>query len=623
MNAPAINRKIRDRADVRVLEAATRDGYLPVASTWEMLARARDLFGDRTAFRFLETGVPGGPSADLSHADLFARVTQAANLFTDLGVGPDDAVAMLAPNIPEAHFALWGGEAAGRACPVNNLLNTDHIVDLVEAAGAKVLVALGPDPDLDIWNKALEVRDRAPGLNALLSIGGAQDGAEDFATAIAGYPADRLTSGRRIGPGDIASCFHTGGTTGAPKLALHTHGNELHVSWSACLMLDVRPEDSAINGFPLFHVAGSMVFGTALLAGGASVVLPTRLGMRHPDIVARYWEHVAEHRISILPAVPTVLAALLSQPVPETDMSSVRGLIIGGSPLPTEMADTFEERFGIPVRNVFGMTESSGIIAMEPFHAPARVGGSCGLPLPHTEVIAAAFDGPDSVDVSRPMPAGETGVLAARGGNVSPGYTDAARNPGAFTDDGWLISGDLGHVDGNGYVFVTGRSKDVIIRGAHNIDPAMVEEMVNRHPAVEMSAAIGQPDAYAGELPVVYVALKPGTAATEEEILAFVAPLIAERPAVPKRVHILPGLPQTALGKVFKPALRLQSIERVFGEALAPLRDDGVTVAVTGQQSAAGLSVHVSLGGAGDDTMERARSLLRGFPVDYRVEVSA
>ena len=311
-------------------------------------------------------------------------------------------------------------------------------------------------------------------------------------------------------------------------------------------MFHIRPDDMAINGFPLFHVAGSMVFGLSLLAGGAGLLLPTRLGVRHPDVIAHYWEHVAEHRVSFLSAVPTLLAALLSQPYPEADISCVRRMVIGGSPLPTEMADAFEETYGIPVRNAFGMTESAGIVTIEPYLAPARVRGSCGLPLPHTEVIAAAL-GPDGADVSKPVPTGETGVIAVHGPNVSPGYTDRKRNAGTFTEDGWLISGDLGHLDENGYVYVTGRSKDVIIRGAHNIDPAMVEEIVNRHPAVEMSAAVGQPDAYAGELPVVYVALKPDMPATEEEILAFVTPLIAERPAVPKRVHILPDLPQTAL----------------------------------------------------------------------------
>ena len=613
---------IRNRDDVRALEAATRDGFLPVASTWELLARGRDLYGDRIALRLLETGLPGGPAVDLSHADLFARVTAAANLFADLGVGPDDAVALLAPNIPEAHFALWGGEAAGRACPINNLLNADHIVDLVRAAGAKVLVALGPDPALEIWDKALEVRDRVPALNAVLSIGGAQDGAEDFAAALAGYPADRLVSGRAIGAGDIASCFHTGGTTGAPKLALHSHRNELHVAWSARAMFDIVPDDAIINGFPLFHVAGSMVYGLAVLAGGGRIVLATRTGMRNPDIVAHYWQHVADNRITLLSAVPTVLATLLAMPAPEADISCVRRLTIGGSPLPTEMADAFEERFGIPVRNIFGMTESAGIIAMEPCRAPARVPGSCGLPLPHTEVIAARF-GPDGADVSQPMPAGETGVLAVRGPNVSPGYTDSQRNAGTFTEDGWLISGDLGHIDGNGYVHVTGRSKDVIIRGAHNIDPGMIEEMVNRHPAVAMSAAIGQPDAYAGELPVVYVVLKPGMDASESDILAFATPLIAERPAVPKRVHILPDLPQTALGKVFKPALRLRSIERVFGEALAPLAEEGIGVSVTGAQSSAGLSARVVLqGAAAESARTRAKALLRDFPVAHEIAVA-
>lgn len=620
--------KIRSREDVRAVERETMDGFLPVSNTWEMFARGRDLFGDRPAMRFMETGLPGGPVQDYSHADVFARVTQAANLFTDMGVGPTDAVAMLAPNMPTAHFALWGAEAAGRICPLNNLLNTDHLVELVEAAGAKVLVALAPDPDLDIWQKALEIRDRVPGLNAVLSMGGAQglgqDGADDFAAAMSGYPSDRLTSGRVIRSDDIAAYFHTGGTTGAPKLAQHTHRGELHTSWSAKLMYDVRPEDVIINGFPLFHVAGSFVYGSAILIGGGCLLLPTRLGMRNLDVVSNYWRLIEAHDVSILAAVPTVMATLLTKPADGIDISLVRALITGGSPLPSALAQAFEDMFGIPVRNVLGMTESSGLVTIEPVHAPARVAGSCGLPMPHTEVIAAAVTR-DGVDVSQPQPPGETGVIALRGPHVSPGYTDPARNPGTFTDDGWLISGDLGHIDEDGYVSVTGRSKDVIIRGAHNIDPAMIEDVVDRHPAVAMSAAIGQPDAYAGEVPVVYVTLKPGTpnqsmAATEADILAYAAPLIAERPAQPKRVHIIDAMPQTAVGKIYKPTLRLQSLERVFTEALTPLADAGTAVRVEGQDHGGVLSAQVVLTGAkASSVAEEAARLLRDFPVAHDI----
>ena len=217
MNAPATNRKIRDRADIKALEAATGDRYLPVASTWELLARGRDLYGDRPAFRFLESGVPGRPAVDISHADLFARgdpggqpVRRSRRRAGRCGrhAGAEHSGGAFRPVGRRGGRARLSGQQSAQYRPYRGI---------VEAAGAKVLVALGPDPDLDIWSKALEVRDRVSGLNAVLSIGGAQDGAEDFAAAIAGYPADRLTSGRTIGQGDIASCFHTGGTTGAPK----------------------------------------------------------------------------------------------------------------------------------------------------------------------------------------------------------------------------------------------------------------------------------------------------------------------------------------------------------------------------------------------------------------------
>jgi fatty-acyl-CoA synthase len=183
------------------------------------------------------------------------------------------------------------------------------------------------------------------------------------------------------------------------------------------------------------------------------------------------------------------------------------------------------------------------------------------LALPFTQVQAVAEDG-------RVCAPGETGVLRLRGPNVSPGYTDARRNAGTFTEDGWLISGDIGHVDAQGRIFVTGRAKDVIIRSSHNIDPGLIESALLKHPDVLMAAAVGAPDEYAGELPVAFVALRPGAQLDAKALSAFVEPHIPERPAVPKYIDVLPSIPMTAVGKVYKPALRAMAIERVIRERL-------------------------------------------------------
>jgi fatty-acyl-CoA synthase len=153
-------------------------------------------------------------------------------------------------------------------------------------------------------------------------------------------------------------------------------------------------------------------------------------------------------------------------------------------------------------------------------------------------------------------------VLRVRGPNVGPGYTDSRRNAGTF-EGGWLVSGDLGHVDAQGRVFVTGRAKDLIIRSSHNIDPGSIEEALLMHPAVQMAAAVGEPDEYAGEVPVAFVVLKPGAGVDATELARFAAERIAERPAVPKRIDVLPALPMTAIGKVYKPGLRLQVAARI------------------------------------------------------------
>lgn len=606
--------KIRNAADIRKLEAQPYDEAVPYRSVLGILEAAAERFRSRTAIRYLPQASPGGPVETVTYTELFTRVRQAANLFRSLGVEQEgDSVALLMPNVPETHYALWGAEIAGRACPINHMLRTEHIVELLQAAQAKILVGLAPNEDgLEIWPKVQEIKKHLPGLTVLAGDGEAPD-ADGFAERRAEQPGDRLIFERTLDRDAPAACFHTGGTTGAPKLAQHTHGNQVHTAWSASVMYDLSPEDVMVNGFPLFHVAGSFVYGLSAFVAGATLLLPTRLGYRDASLIEHHWPLIEEHGVTILAAVPTILATIMNRPLDGADISKVRVAYTGGTPLPSELAAAFEKKMRIPVRNIFGMTESAGIVTIAPFHG-ARAPGSTGLPIPFAEMKAVKL-GPDGPLLDRTCGPGETGVVMLKGPHVGPGYTDPKRNEGVFTKDGWLISGDLGHIDDDGQVFLTGRSKDVIIRGAHNIDPAAIEEVVDRHPAVEMSAAIGQPDAYAGELPIVYVTLKPGQKATGEEILAFAEPKIAERPAIPKRVVITDEMPLTAIGKIYKPTLRARAIEHVFTEVLAAA---GIDARVAVADSGHGLSAKVSLAKPADEG--KARTALRDFAVTYEIE---
>jgi fatty-acyl-CoA synthase len=407
----------------------------------------------------------------------------------------------------------------------------------------------------------------------------------------------------------VAAFFHTGGTTGAPKLALHTRRNQAFVGRSAALMYHLSAEDVLINGFPLFHVAGAFVYGLSVFAAGASIVIPTRLGMRNRGFIEAVWTQVARYGVTVIGSVPTVISALLAVPV-DADVSSLRLVLTGGSPLPAELAEVFERTIGKPIRNLLGMTECAGVVTVEPFLAERTV-GSTGLRLPFTQV--RAFHAADhGIDFNHPCPPGETGIIALRGPNVSPGYSDPKRNAGTF-ENGWLVSGDLGHVDADGRVFVTGRAKDIIIRGAHNIDPALIEDALLQHPAVAIAAAVGQPDAYAGELPVAYVTLKPGAKADADSLLAFVAPRVGEPAARPKSVIILLDMPVTPIGKIYKPALRVLATRRVIEDTLTAmgLSAPHCEVSVTERETIVRLKDK-----AREDAVKKA---LLGMPIRYSI----
>ncbi|MDM0011157.1 acyl-CoA synthetase [Variovorax sp. J22P168] len=562
---------IRSLDDVRRLEATPLAEALTVRSTYEIFRNAAAAFGARPALTFLRSGNPADEPIRWSYAELLAGIHQTANLLHRLGVGPQDAVAVLLPGCLEYHLALWGGAAAGIAQPLNPLLTDEKLVSLMTAGRAKVLIAYGSDAESGMWSKAMRLRSQVPTLTTVLrvaphdepagSAGDLPEGVADFAVARGAEPDDRLASGRDIAPGDIAAYFHTGGTTGAPKLARHSHGAQVFTAWASVNMTGQGPDDRSINGYPLFHVAGVLPASLASLSAGVEVIIPTTALLRNKQVVANYWRLVDKYRPTSLSAVPTVLAALANVPLDGADISSINYCRTGAAVLSPELAARFERLFGLHVHESLGMTEMAGISTITP---PGVVGpaGCVGFPLPYAQLRIVALDDHGNAS-DRDLPAGEQGMVLFKSPNLFSGFVDPADDAKAFTAEGWLATGDLGWLDAEGRLNLSGRSKDLIIRSGHNIDPKTIEDALGAHPAVQLCAAVGAPDAYAGELPVVYATLVPGAAASEAELLAFTAGRVDEAPARPRAVYVIPSMPMTNVGKIYKPELRAMAAREV------------------------------------------------------------
>jgi len=555
---------VKTAADVARLAARPLADTLTVQSTYEIFRNSAAAFGARTALTFLRSADPDDTPIHWSYNELLAGIHQTANLLHSLGVGPRDAVGVLLPGCLEYHLALWGTEAAGIVQPLNPLLTEDKLVSLLTTAGAKVLIAYGSDVECGAWSKALRLVERVPSLKTLLRVAphdeapdqrpALPDFAQDFNAARAGQPMDRLVSERVIRAEDIAAYFHTGGTTGAPKLAVHTHANQVFTAWAAVQLQGAKPGDVVINGYPLFHVAGVLPASLAALSAGVQTIIPTTLLLRNRDVLRNYWRLVERHRATSLQGVPTILAALADIPLAGADISSLRYCRTGAAPLPAELAARFERLFGLHVNESLGMTEMAGITSITP--PGARFPVNCvGFPLPYVQVRVASLDTPAG-QPARDLPPGQPGMLLFKSPNVIPGFLDPEDTARAFTDDGWLISGDVGVLDAEGRLHLQGRAKDLIIRSGHNIDPKTIEDALATHPAVHICAAVGAPDPYAGELPIAFVTLAEGADVSEADLVAYAAAHVDEGPARPKRVIVLEHMPMTNVGKIYKPDLR-------------------------------------------------------------------
>jgi fatty-acyl-CoA synthase/long-chain acyl-CoA synthetase len=259
----------------------------------------------------------------------------------------------------------------------------------------------------------------------------------------------------------------------------------------------------------------------------------------------------------------------------DADLSTVRNAFSGSAPMPVELFKRFETATGIKVIEGYGLTEATCLVSCNPPGGKKKI-GSVGVPFPYTDVriiketpygpVDCAPDEVGEICVSNP------GVYA---GNT---YTETDKNKSLYHYDRYLRTGDLGRLDADGYLWITGRAKDLIIRGGHNIDPAEIEEALMAHPDVAMAGAIGQPDAHAGEMPCAYVELVAGGTATGADLLEHCKVHVHERAAQPKYIEVLDELPKTAVGKVFKPDLRKRAITRVYNAALA---DAGIAARVT------------------------------------------
>ncbi|MDB5999930.1 MAG: AMP-binding enzyme family protein [Rhizobacter sp.] len=577
---------LRTQADLHALEATPIDERLTgLTSTFDVMRHAARHWPDLTAITYLADGDPAATPLDITYAQLHARVAQAGNLFASLGLERDDCVAYLLPNVPQAHVCIWGAQAVCRVAGINHFLEPSHIEDLLVTLGAKVLVTSAPSADPALWAKLAPLVAKLPQLRMTFVVGA--DGASladhervaDFDLALDAQPLAPRFAAPRSGH-DIAACFHTGGTTGTPKIVQLTHRSTLANAWMIGEMMDYTPEDVVVCGLPLFHVNGVVVTGLAPFMFGSHTLMAGVSGFRNPRLIGNFWKLVERYRVTTFSGVPTVYAALLNVPIEGADVSSLRFGICGAAPMPIELFNRFERATGIRILEGYGMTETTATACVNPRDGERRI-GSIGLPAPYTRMKAVILD--EEGGYVRDAAVDEIGNVAIFGPQLTIGYMNPKHNAGLWLPGGWLNSGDLGRQDADGYIWLAGRAKDLIIRGGHNIDPGLIEEALSRHPEVETVAAVGRPDAYAGEMPVAYVKLRTGAKATPDELKAFARAHVTERAAAPDWVEAIPTMPTTAVGKIFKPDLRKRAIERAVTELLAA---QGVTAKVRAEDDA-------------------------------------
>ena len=613
---------LRTLQDIEELERVPLEQRVFSWNLNDWIARGCALDPGKIAIRYIADGDPDGEAVAISYGELKSRANQSANLFHSLGVTQDDVVLYVLPTLPQLYVVMLGALACGIACGVNWMLKPEQLAELVRSTKAKVVVTLGPTPGYEIWDNVQAIRSEISPAVRILTVpgpGGAVLPESDLDTLAAKEPGDLLLFERKIEPQDVAAYVHSGGTTGSPKLVTLTHRGFAYKCWANAVVMAHTPDDVIFADYPMFHIAGIFARGYFALAHGMSIVIPSPIGARDKRFIENYWRFVEKFGVTIFSGVPTTLAQLAKSGPRGERLGTLRDYACTGSTaFPAEVARQIESLIGVRVLLTYGATEYTQNVTQAPRDGDPKY-GSPGLRLPYTQVKTVELDGDRIV---RDCGTDEIGVVVVKGPSITPGYLEPKYNEGIFTRDGWFNSGDLGRLDADGYLWLTGRAKDVIIRGGHNIDPSVIEETLLKHHEVMLAAAVSKPDAYAGELPIAYVQLVPGARAGADEIRDFALEHIPERAAAPKEIIIVESMPLTAVQKPAKVELRRDAARRAFREVLAEVADGKLTVDMVADPVKGSLAVIQVVGAVGErrDVEAAIRERMKPFPIAYTVQ---